>query len=370
MYEASATSKQYPNERPRTLHPPRAHVNAPVESHSWTTVGVVVLAWGDEPWLPECIDAVLGSTGVDVQIVLVDNGCLRTDLAALAARPTVALLRPAINTGFAGGCNLGAAHVSGQYIALVNSDCILAPDALAKLVAEGRQPEVGPVMASVRLADRPSLINSAGNPVHILGVSWAGEMDQPETRVAPFDVAGASGAALLLRRELWDRLNGFDDAYFAYLEDTELSLRCARLGLRARCVPTAVAAHHYEFSRNDTKMYLLERNRLMLVATMWPAGALALLLPLLFVLELGIGVQAMAQGWGREKALGWLWLWRNRDHLRQRRAQLRAEAILPGSAWMRALTPRLDDRVIGSAAATRVVNAAVSGYWAMIRPLL
>ncbi len=335
-----------------------------------STVGVVVLAWQEEPWLPECIDAVLASTGVDVHVVLVDNGCTRPDLDLLSDRAGVRVLRPGANTGFAGGCNLGAAEVDAEFLALVNSDCILAPDALAQLVNEARHAGVGPVMASVRLADRPELINSAGNPVHILGVSWAGEMDEPETRTEPFDVAGASGAALLVRRELWERLGGFDDAYFAYLEDTELSLRFARLGLRARCVPTAIAAHHYEFSRNATKLYLLERNRLMLLATMWPARALALLAPLLVVLEIGISAQALGQGWGLQKARGWVWLWRHRDHVRARRAQLHSEARLQDADWMRVLTARLDPRVIGSPSATSALNALVAGYWSVARRLL
>jgi len=333
---------------------------------------VVVLAWQEEPWLPECLDAVLASTDVDVQVVLVDNGCTRTDVAPLGARAGATVLTPGQNTGFAGGCNLGAENLTASslppdFIALVNSDCILASDALSLLVAEARKPEVGPVMASVRLADHPALINSAGNPVHLLGVSWAGDLDEPETRTVPFDVAGASGAALLLRRELWERLGGFDESYFAYLEDTELSLRCARLGLHARCVPTAVARHHYEFSRNATKMYLLERNRLMLLATLWPARALVLLAPLLGVLELGIVAQALAQGWGRHKARGWLWLWRHRAQVRARRTQLQAEASTADAEWMRVLTPRLDPRVIGSGLATAVANVLVERYWSVVR---
>lgn len=334
-----------------------------------------MLAWQEEPWLPECLDAVLASTDVDVQVVLVDNGCTRTDVATLGARAGVTVLTPGQNTGFAGGCNLGAENLTASslppdFIALVNSDCILAPDALSLLVAEARKPEVGPVMASVRLADRPALINSAGNPVHLLGVSWAGDLDEPETRTAPFDVAGASGAALLLRREIWERLGGFDEAYFAYLEDTELSLRCARLGLHARCVPTAVARHHYEFSRNATKMYLLERNRLMLLVTMWSGRALALLFPLLLALELGVLGQAAGQGWARQKIRGWWWLLTNRRHLVERRRLVRAEAAVPDQDWMRILTAQLDDQVIGSAAATRVVNGVVGFYWRVALRLL
>ena len=200
-----------------------------------------------------------------MRLVVVDNG-------SPDAPPDVDVLRPGRNTGFAGGCNLGAAALDTEFLAFVNSDCVIAPDTLEKLVAEASRPGVGPVMASIRLPD--GLLNSAGNPVHLIGLSWAGGMGTPETRTAPYDVTGASGACLLLATTVWKQLGGFDEEYFAYLEDSELSLRAWRLGLAARCVPTAVARHHYEFSRNAHKMHLLERNRLMLLATVWPRRAL------------------------------------------------------------------------------------------------
>ncbi|GAB2919478.1 glycosyltransferase family 2 protein [Rhodococcus aerolatus] len=335
-------------------------------------VAVVVLAWQAEPTLPQCLASVLASEDVDVRVVLWDNGCTRADLPALADDPRVRLVRSAANLGFAGGCNAAADVLledhpddapAPTHLLLLNSDCELDPDALAQLLAEADRPGTGPVMASVRLAADPALLNSGGNPVHVLGVSWAGGLDEPETRTAPFDVTGASGAALLLRADLWRRLGGFDAAYFAYLEDTELSLRCLRLGRQPRCVPTAVARHHYEFSRNPAKMYLLERNRLVLLATLWPRRALLALAPLLLGLELGVLAQAVAQGWGRGKVRSWLWLWRTRDHVRARRAQLAAEQQVPDAEWTRALTPRLDPRVIGSAGATRAVDVAVGLAW-------
>ena len=331
-------------------------------------VGVVVLAWQAEPHLPACLGAVLASTGVDVRVLLWDNGCSRSDLPALAADARVDLVRSPTNLGFAGGCNAAVARLLAAddpptHLLLLNSDCELDPDVLVQLVAEARRPGTGPVMASVRLAPDPAILNSSGNPVHVLGVSWAGGLDEPETRTEPYGVTGASGAAMLVDTGLWRRLGGFDDAYFAYLEDTELSLRCLRLGLTPRCVPTAIARHHYEFSRNPAKMYLLERNRLVLLATLWPWRALLATAPLLVGLELGITAQAVAQGWGRGKVRSWLWLWRTRSHVRARRAELAAEQVVPDAVWTRALTPRLDARVIGSTGATRLVDAVVVRWW-------
>jgi GT2 family glycosyltransferase len=338
------------------------------------SVGVVVLAYSDEPYLADCVTSVLAARDVDVRVVLVDNACTPADLQAAIdaadADPRLTVLRPGRNTGFAGGCNLGVAQLATDYVALVNSDCVLEPDTLALLAAEAARPGVGPVMASVRLADQPELINSAGNPVHLVGLSWAGEMNQRETRTEPFDVTGASGACVLLAASVWKALDGFDEEYFAYLEDTELSLRCWRTGLAARCVPTAIARHHYEFSRNTNKMYLLERNRLMLLATVWPTRALALLAPLLVAIEALLTVYAVASGWGGGKVRGWTWLWRNRAHIAARRRLLQGELSVPDREWMARLTPNLDPQAIGPAPLTKVANVGFRAYWAVARRLL
>jgi GT2 family glycosyltransferase len=334
------------------------------------TVGVVVLAWQDEPWLSACIESVLASTGVQVDLVVVDNGCRLGDLEAVPDQRRFRLLRPGTNLGFAGGCNLGASVLDTEFVALVNSDCLLRPDTLRRLVDEARRPGVGPVMASVRIADSPELVNSAGNPVHIVGLSWAGGLYQTEERSAAFDVTAASGACVVVRRSVWTRLGGFDPEYFAYVEDTELSLRGWQQGLAARCVPTAIALHHYEFSRNATKMYLLERNRLMMIATLWSTRALVVLGPLLLAVELLLFGHAATRGWARHKLRGWMWLWKHRAHIRARRREVQAERTQPPAVWMRRLTPDLDDQVVGSVALTRIANAVFRAYWCLARRLV
>jgi GT2 family glycosyltransferase len=334
------------------------------------TVGVVVLAHGAEPWLTECVDSVLASEGVEVELVVVDNAAAPEDIDPLRRRRDLTVLEPGTNTGFAGGCNLGATYLSTQYLALVNSDCLLDPQTVAQLVSEACQPDVGPVMASIRFAERPEILNSSGNPVHLLGTCWAGGLEETEHRSEPYDVPTASGACLLLKHELWSRLGGFDEVYFAYLEDSELSLRCRRWGLTPRCVPTAIARHHYEFSRNPTKMYLLERNRLLLLASMWPKRALLLLAPLLIAFEIALTALAFAQGWGPKKIAGWRWLARNTAHVRARRRVLQSERTVPQQEWMASLTTCFADHVIGSAAAARAVNALVTTYWKLVRPLV
>jgi GT2 family glycosyltransferase len=334
------------------------------------TVGVVVLAWGDEPWLTSCIESVLASEGVQVDLVVVDNGCRPEDLAAVSGPERFRLLSPGDNLGFAGGCNLGIGALETEFLALVNSDCVVRPDTLRKLVEEARRPGVGPVMASVRIADSPELLNSSGNPVHIVGLSWAGGLYRKENRTEAFDVTAASGACMVLRRTVWSSLEGFDPEYFAYVEDTELSLRSWQRGLSARCVPTAIASHHYEFSRNSTKMYLLERNRLMMIGTLWSTRSLILLAPLLLLVEMLLLGHALRQGWARQKVRGWIWIWTNRRHVQERRRWVQQGTTQPPSVWMQRLTPDLDEELLGSTFMTAVANSFFRAYWRLARKLL
>ena len=77
------------------------------------------------------------------------------------------------------------------------------------------------------------------------------------------DVLAVGSAGMLVRREVWDALGGFDADYVAYCEDVYLSLRAWQAGYRVVHEPEAVVLHHYDFARNSAKFYLLERNRLM-----------------------------------------------------------------------------------------------------------
>ncbi|WP_117213142.1 glycosyltransferase family 2 protein [Allorhizocola rhizosphaerae] len=332
-------------------------------------ISAVVLAWNEEPFLRRCVQALLGSEDAIVDVILVDNGCTTDDVAALAELPQVSVIRPGTNLGFSGGCNTGAAAATGDYLALVGSDAIVTPRVLARLHEQLQRPDVGIAAAAIRLADQPDLLNSSGNLIHVLGVSWVGGMGQPDTRTSPTDVAGAMGTCVLMRREHWERLGGFDAEYFAYFEDAEISLRTWRLGQRVVNVPDAIVHHRYEFARNSFKFYLIERNRLMFVLTLWGWRALLLLAPPLLALETAMLLLALKQGWLREKTRGYGWLWAHRRHVRQRRRQLQAERVVPDRQWMpRLLTDTFDTPLIPlPPGILKVLNASMRAYWAVVR---
>ncbi|MCC2312937.1 glycosyltransferase family 2 protein [Cellulomonas xiejunii] len=332
---------------------------------------VVVLAYGDEPYLDAALTAVAASAGVRPRIVLVDNGTTRDDLDELCARTGATLLRPGRNLGFTGGVNRGLAEGAAPYVALVNSDAIVAPDALARLVAVAAEPEVGIASGDIRLADDPSTMNSAGNPVHVLGLSWAGGLGDPATLHAePRDVASGSGAGLVLRREVWERLRGFPEEFFAYQEDLELSWRTWQSGLRVRYVPGAVVVHHYAFGRHPAKMYLLERNRLLFVLTTYAGRTLALLALPLLAFEVAMLLVATLQGWGRQKLRGWTWILRHTRWVRARRRWVQSTRTVTDRDLAPLWVTRFDPAVLPLPAGAGILQGALAAYWRAVRRLL
>jgi len=335
-------------------------------------VSAVMLAYGHQPLLLRAVDAVLASHGVVVDVVLVDNGGDRSTLDPVLDRAGVTLHSPGHNLGFAAGSNLGARVATGDYLAFVNGDAIVDPSALGRLVAAltGAGPEtVGMATASVRLLDRPEVMNSAGNPVHFLGLSWAGGHDRPAEEFAqPRPVASASGATAVVRRSDFLELGGFCETLFTYVEDTDLSLRMWQRGLSVVYVPDAVSLHDYEFARNPGKFYLLERNRLFMVLTVFPTSLLLAVAPVLLSFELALLALSLKQGWGRQKVRGWWWLLRHARVIRERRGSLRDQRRITDREFAALLTSTLDPGIPGLGV-PRFAQRLLDAWWALARRL-
>jgi GT2 family glycosyltransferase len=240
------------------------------------TLSVIVLAFWKKPLLDECLDSISDAlTHIDggTELLVVVNGLAERDVDALRQeRPQAVLIEPGRNLGFAGGVAAALGHAKGTWIAVINDDCVLARDALAEmLAAAAERKEVGAVAAQIRFASSPGTINSAGIEIDTLGVArerllgaCAEAVDQ---RAA--EVFGASGAAALYRRRMLEALDGFDESFFAYLEDADLAWRGRMQGWRCIYAPTAIVLHKHSASLghgSPDKHYLVGRNRVRMLA--------------------------------------------------------------------------------------------------------
>jgi GT2 family glycosyltransferase len=246
------------------------------DSRGALTVSAIVLAFGKESLLERCLcslDAALERSACDTEVIVVLNRVSARARDKLeSSLPRHVLVPTDRNLGFTGGVAAGLAHARGDWIALFNDDCVLDSDAILELLAAGRRrSDIGSVAAQVRFAEKPQMINSAGIEIDDIGVARERLLGKPahmsESTVT--DVFGASGAAALYRREMLDALGGFDESFFAYLEDAELAWRAQMQGWRAVYAPQAVVLHDHSSTLGHgsrTKHLLVGRNRVRMLA--------------------------------------------------------------------------------------------------------
>jgi len=325
-----------------------------------TDVSAVICAFGPQPHLIDAVAALYASQGVDVEVIVVDNGS--PDCAGLG--PEVTVLDPGENTGFAGGCNIGARAATGTTLVFVNSDALVAPDCLARLCAAATDGDL--VGATILVADEPDVVNSWGNPIHLLGFSWAGGYGHPASEATGGSCASVSGAVFAVRRDVYWRLGGMDEAYFAYGEDVDLSLRARLHGDEVLVLPEAVAWHHYDFSRNALKMYLLERNRLITVLTTYEGRTLLGLAPLLVASEAALLLRSRQDGWAQQKVDGWSWLLKHRRYLRGRRNRVQGTRRVGDEQLFQNLTATLDPPVRFGMSIPPRWQQAIADYWQVV----
>lgn len=206
---------------------------------------IVVLNWNGRRWLDGCLGALAGERSDAVEVVLVDNGSTDDSIALVRERfPWVRVLALGRNVGFAQGNNEGAAGATAEYLVFLNNDTVVAPGWLAALTAPAEaDPGVGLVTSRVLFMDDET-IDSAGDGYLRAGGAYKINHGRPSSSAAASgEVFGACGAALLVRRTLFERLGGFAAHFFMVYEDVDLSYRARLAGARVVYASDAIVRH-------------------------------------------------------------------------------------------------------------------------------
>jgi N-acetylglucosaminyl-diphospho-decaprenol L-rhamnosyltransferase len=246
------------------------------------TFTLITLSYRSGDNIARCLSALVTQ---DAEIIHADNGG-DLDMSALAAKfPTVRQIANPVNFGFAVGMNRAVAQSSGEWIGLINPDAFVHAgwlDAMKAAIAKYTDVKL---FTSLQLeAAHPDILDGAGDALTFFGFPYRAGIGHPVP--AKLDIAEAfapCGAAMLIRRDLWEQLGGFDADFFCYCEDADLGFRARLLGERCLFVPQAVVSHIGSASlgvRSDFALYHGYRNRLWLYLKNMPLALLIATLPL------------------------------------------------------------------------------------------
>ncbi len=232
-----------------------------------------------------------------LELLVVDNASGDGSAARIRdAVPEAVVVESDANTGFAGGCNLGAAHAQGEFLAFINNDARPGAGWISAAVdVLGRQADVAAVASKVLDWDGER-IDYVDASLTWYGMGYKRECEQPDTGEwdKARDVLFATGAAMFVRADVYRAVDGFDDRYFMFYEDVDLGWRLNLLGWRVRYVPTSVAYHRHHASMTGygpwREHYLLERNALFSLYKNLGDDLLAKALPAALLLAVRRGV--------------------------------------------------------------------------------
>jgi GT2 family glycosyltransferase len=266
-------------------------------------VSVVVVAYESGPLLAECLASLKTQTLADHEVILIDNASRdRAAHAAAEADPSLMFVANNENLGFAAAVNQGARLARGRWLALLNPDAFANPDWLETLVAAAEaHPQVRSFTSRQLLAEDPSRLDGLGDVMSLAGFPFRGGYLRPDPgRTEIGQVFSGCGGAMMVDRELFLEMGGFDERLFCYCEDVDLGYRLQLRGETTLIVPQAVVRHVGSASsggpRSDFATFHGTRNRLWVFVKDTP--------PLLFWLTLPLHLLATATLFARHWTRG------------------------------------------------------------------
>ncbi len=199
-------------------------------------------------WLKDCIESIYSQTFSDFELIIVDNASTDESLQiaeSYVGRQNYTLIKNSTNTGFSAAVNAGINISKGQYVVLFNNDAFAQPNWLSELIKTADTDEnIFAVQGLMIRHYERDICDDAGDYVTLFGFACKrGDGLYHKRYNKPGRIFSACGGASLYRKSILDKIGLFDELFFAYFEDVDISWRANSLGYKNMYNPNAVCYH-------------------------------------------------------------------------------------------------------------------------------
>ena len=307
-------------------------------------VSVVIPHYGGTEILGDCLTSLNKCFYPNLEIILVDNASLDDSVQFIKSNfPEVSLILSEYNRGFSGGCNFGAQHTKGEYLLILNNDTVHESDwvePLVKMLEEN--PNISAVQPKIKNFDNRDYFDYAGAcggfiDKYCFPFARGRIFNTVEKDEGQYDEAckifWASGTAFLTRKDIFDKIGGFDKTFFAHMEEIDYHWKSQMLGHEIWVEPASVIYHKGALTlpvSSPKKTYLNYRNSLILLLTNYPASiSFRLLFPRFFMECISLIKEILTFKWGHAFSIikSWVWIMGHLGVLIQRREFLKGGNI-------------------------------------------
>lgn len=223
-------------------------------------LSIIILTFNTANLTKECVTSLIKIykneiEGKDIEVIVADNGSIDETVEVLRRFKEIKVVENGSNFGFGKGNNLAVAKSNGEYILFLNSDVKVLDKGFIKMVEFlDENQNVGILGAKLKNTDGTDQ-KSAGNFYTIINLVFALFGGDSLMRKSPKkieEVDWVSGASLMIKRNLFEKLKGFDESYFMYIEDMDICFRARKLGFATYFFPDVKLIHKELGSSNRT----------------------------------------------------------------------------------------------------------------------
>jgi GT2 family glycosyltransferase len=249
------------------------------------TASILIVTYNHKNYLKACIESIQNQD-YPHEIILIDNCSTDGTVEYVKENfPFVKVVESKKNLGYGAGNNVGVKYAKGEYVVILNPDTIVEKNWLKELIK--------PLEKGERLFTTPKIllfdgfaISGCGLVAHYTGLTFArGYLAKPcEFKKLEY-VSCFSGACFAIRKKDFEELGGFDEKFFLYNDDSDLSWRAHLKGFKILYVPLSLIKHDAILKVLPEKMYYLEKGRYMIIRKYYSWKDFLLLLPSLMIVE-------------------------------------------------------------------------------------